>query len=196
MRSATPETRRLGRTRPTAPLFRVARCAIVAFASLSLLAAACGEDEPELTIEERLADVEGRELTETEVGDKLATAGILCQMDEQVLDALWQQLNERQLNFQDVVFSQICPDRAIFYAGLTGRYVTDEAVESGVVTSTTRPTTTTTAPATVVPTTAPRATIAPAPTTAAGVDSDSTGGAETDTPPTLGSATTRVGEGG
>ncbi len=114
------------------------------FVGLLFIASACGEPEPELTIEDRLADVYGRTLSETEVADKLATASMLCQLGEPVLDGVWRQLNERQLNYQDVVFGHICPERAIFYASLTGRYVTEEAVESGVVPSTTRPPLTTT----------------------------------------------------
>lgn len=119
-----------------------------------LLVSACGEPEPELTIEERLADVYGRTLSETEVADKLATASMLCQLGEPVLDGVWRQLNERQLDYQDVVFGQICPERSVFYASLTGRYVTDEALESGVVPSTTRPPLTTTTEAGVTTTVA------------------------------------------
>jgi len=171
------------------------RLMVLLVVACSLLAAGCGQDAPELTIEERLANVEGRVLTEAEVADKLATAGILCQLDGQVLDAIWRQLNERQLNYQDVVFGHICPDRSVFYAGLTGRYVTDEARESGVVPSTTRatvadPTTTTSAP---------RATIVPAPTS-----SQAAGGSEGTDPPDSSaltivpqpSTTPREGEGG
>ena len=110
-----------------------------------LLASACGgEEEPELTLEDRLEVIEGRPLTAVEVADRLSVASALCELDEPILDAVWRRLSEEQLEFQDFVFAHICPDRSIFYAGLTGRYVTEEAEESGVVTSTTPPIRTTT----------------------------------------------------
>lgn len=137
--------------------------------ALAVLAAACGDDEPETTVEEALAEVEGRELTQTEIDERLAVGATLCRLDDEVLDAVWQRLDDDQLAFQDVVFSFVCPDRATFYAGLTGRYVTEEAENSGVVTSTTRRSTTTTTTATTLsPTLAPRATIGPAPSDDAG----------------------------
>lgn len=112
---------------------------------LALLVSACGDDgEPELTIEEELAIIEGRTLRPAEVEELLAVGETLCQMGEPVLDAVWFKLDGDQLAFQDLVFSRICPDRSIFYAGKTGRYVTEEATESGVVTSTSRPPSTTT----------------------------------------------------
>ncbi|MEM9655915.1 MAG: hypothetical protein AAGA65_27770 [Actinomycetota bacterium] len=113
-----------------------------------MLAAACGGDEvPELTLEDRLEELEGRALTAGEVAARLNTASAICAMDDPVLDAVWRRLSEDQMAFQDFIFAHICPDRSIFYAGLTGRYVTEEAENSGVVTSTTPPIrTTTTAP--------------------------------------------------
>jgi hypothetical protein len=123
-----------------------ARRFLVLVVSLVLLVAACGDAEPELTMAERLAAVEGRELSAAELADRLAVGETLCGMGDEVLDEIWRQLNERQLNYQDVVFGHICPDRSVFYASLTGRYVTEEAEESGVVPSTTRPPITTVAP--------------------------------------------------
>lgn len=130
-----------------------------------MLLAACGDDEPpELTIEERLATVEGRTLTAVEVEEQLALGATLCRMDETILDAVWFKLSDDQLEFQDVVFGHLCPERSVFYAGRTGRFVTEEAEGSGVVTSTTRPATT---EATALSTSA-RATIAPAPSSPPG----------------------------
>ena len=143
----------------------------VAIVGLALIAAACGDSEPEVTMAERLADVEGRELTETELNDRLAVGATLCGMSDGVLDALWRTLNERQLNFQDVVFGHICPERSVFYAGLTGRYVTQEAEDSGVVTSTTRPPLTTVAPATTEDT-SPTVSVSPDTTAAGSTDPD------------------------
>lgn len=126
--------------------------------AVALVASACGGDEePELTLEDRLELIEGRPLTAVEVADRLSVASALCEMDEPILDAVWRRLSEEQLEFQDFVFAQICPDRSIFYAGLTGRYVTEAAEESGVVTSTTPPirTSTTAETATTVTTAGP-----------------------------------------
>ncbi len=124
--------------------------ALVVLLAIGLLAGACGGDEePELTLEDRLEVIEGRPLTAVEVADRLSTASALCEMDEPILDAVWRRLSEDQLEFQDFVFAHICPDRSIFYAGLTGRYVTEEAENSGVVTSTTPPIRTTTTVQTV-----------------------------------------------
>jgi hypothetical protein len=104
-----------------------------------LLAACGGDDEPELTIEEQLEQIEGRPLTPSEIEEKLAVGQTLCQMTGPVLDKIWFQLDDEQLEFQDLVFGRLCPERSVFYAGQTGRFVTDAATESGVVTSTTRP---------------------------------------------------------
>lgn len=113
---------------------------LAAAVGLALLVAACGADEePELTLEDRLETLEGRALTAGEVADRLNTAEALCAMDDPILDAVWRRLSEDQLAFQDFTFAHVCPDRSIFYAGLTGRYVTEEAENSGVVTSTTPP---------------------------------------------------------
>lgn len=120
-------------------------------AALLVAAAGCGSDEePEPTFEERLAQLEGQALTPAEVAGRVEVGETLCRLDESVLDHIWLQLDEDQLAFQDLVFSMLCPDRAIEYAGHTGRYVTEEAEQSGVVTSTTRPasTTSTTRPTT------------------------------------------------
>jgi hypothetical protein len=111
--------------------------------ALAVLLSACGGDEePELTFEDRLTLLEGRTLTPAEVADRAAIGEALCRLDEKVLEHVWLRLDDDELDFQDLVVSMLCPDRAVEYAGYTGRYVTDEAEQSGVVTSTTRPTTT------------------------------------------------------
>jgi len=133
------------------------RIAAVAVA-VSLLATACGgDDEPELTFEDRLVELEGRSLTPAEVAERVEIGETLCRLDDQVLDEMWQQLSDEQLDFQDLIVAELCPERAILYAGHTGRFVTEEAEESGVRTSTTRPTSTTATtprPTTTRPTTA------------------------------------------
>jgi hypothetical protein len=126
----------------------------------ALLVSACGgDDEPELTFEDRLNLLEDEPLTPAEVADRAEVGEALCRLDDSVLDEIWIRLDDDQLDFQDVVFSMLCPDRAVLYAGLTGRYVTEEAEESGVVTSTTRPPSTVTRPSTPIgPTLAPSTT--------------------------------------
>lgn len=113
-------------------------------AAAAILAGCGGDEEPELTFEQRLTLLEGKTLTPAEVAERASVGEALCDLDEAVLDHVWVRLDEDQLDFQDLVFSMLCPDRAVFYAGHTGRYVTEEAEESGVVTSTSRPTTTVT----------------------------------------------------
>lgn len=113
---------------------------VVTGLAVSFLVASCGGDEePELTFEDKLVALEGRSLTPAEVADRVATGETLCQLDDQILDEMWQLLTDDQLDFQDLIIAELCPERAILYAGHTGRFVTDEAEESGVRTSTTRP---------------------------------------------------------
>lgn len=116
------------------------------------LAACGGDDEPELTFEERLNLIEGRSLSPIEVAERASVGEALCRLDDELLDQIWQRLDDDQLEFQDAVVATLCPDRAILYAGHTGRKVTDEAVESGVETSTTRPPSTSTTVATTATT--------------------------------------------
>jgi hypothetical protein len=97
------------------------------------------EEQPELTVEERLALVEGRTLTVAEVTELLGVGKALCELHEQILDEVWRRLGDDQLEFQDFVFAHLCPERSVTYAAHTGRYVTEEAERSGVVPSTTRP---------------------------------------------------------
>lgn len=136
-----------GRARPPTPVARPAPgavvTAVVAVLFLSLSLGACGDDEePELTFEDRLELLENRRLTPAEVAERAEVGEALCRLDDAILDGIWIKLDDDQLAFQDIVFASLCPERAILYAGHTGRYVTEEAELSGVVTSTSRPTTT------------------------------------------------------
>ena len=126
------------------------------------------EEQPELTLEERLALVEGRTLTAAEVTGLLGVGKAVCELDEQILDEVWRRLGDHQLEFQDFVFAHLCPERSVIYAAHTGRYVTDEAERSGVVPSTTRPSPTipsTDRPTTTVTTSSP---VTPPPSTGDG----------------------------
>lgn len=46
----------------------------------------------------------------------------MCQLDRAVLEAIWDDLSSRQLEFQDVVFRVECPERLAEYAEATGRF--------------------------------------------------------------------------
>ncbi len=123
---------------------RGAPAVLTGLLAVAALVSACGgDDEPQLTIEEQLVEIEGRPMGPSEIEERLAVGETLCQMSDTVLDAIWFELDDDQLDFQDLVFGRLCPERSVFYASRTGRYVTDEATESGVVTSTTRPASTT-----------------------------------------------------
>ncbi len=87
----------------------------VAVASLSLLVAGCGGGGDELTTEEQLEKLAGRTLTSSEVEDKLALADTMCGFDGRMLAQIWDQLDARQLEFQDWVFGQHCPARLADY---------------------------------------------------------------------------------
>ena len=131
----------------TGPIRSRLRRVVPAVVVATALLAACGggDDPPELTFEDRLVQLEGRPLTPAELAERAEVGATLCLLDDRVLDEMWQQLSDEQLDFQDIVIAELCPDRAILYAGHTGRFVTEEAEESGVRTSTTRPTSTTAA---------------------------------------------------
>ncbi|MGI9616637.1 MAG: hypothetical protein ACR2QO_27210 [Acidimicrobiales bacterium] len=75
------------------------------------LLASCGAAEDELTTEEQLEKLAGQTLTSTEVEEQLALADTMCAFDDAVLGEIWDQLDSRQLEFQDWVFGQHCPDR-------------------------------------------------------------------------------------
>jgi hypothetical protein len=84
-------------------------------AVLSLLVAGCGGTGDELTTEQQLEKLAGRTLTSTEVDERLALADTMCGFDDHVLTEIWDQLDPRQLEFQDWVFGQHCPDRLAAY---------------------------------------------------------------------------------
>jgi hypothetical protein len=73
--------------------------------------ASCGAAEDELTTEQQLEKLVGHTLTSTEVDEQLALADTMCAFDDDVLGQIWYQLDARQLEFQDWVFGQHCPDR-------------------------------------------------------------------------------------
>lgn len=94
--------------------------------ALALGATACSDDEPEVTRADRLAQIEGRSLSEAEIEERESVARALCQMDDDVLRAVWAEMDNDQLAFQDFVFTQECGDRNPLYADSTGRFATGE----------------------------------------------------------------------
>lgn len=98
---------------------------MVVIVAASLFGAACSDDEPELTRADLLAEIEGRSLSEAEIEERESIARALCQMDDDVLRAVWADMDNDQLAFQDFVFTQECGDRNPLYAESTGRFATD-----------------------------------------------------------------------
>lgn len=133
--------------------------ALVATA-MAVSLAGCGGGDEDLTTAEQLEKLAGRRLTEAEVDEQLALADLLCGFDDRVLARIWDQLDARQLEFQDYVFGQHCPDRRELY--------TEARPTMGTTEETDPPTTTTVrGGARSVEPTAPRATgVAPETSTA------------------------------
>lgn len=94
-------------------------------ATMALLSTACSDDEPEITRAELLTEIEGRSLSEAEIEERESVARALCEMDDDVLRAVWAEMDNEQLAFQDFVFTQECGDRNPLYADSTGRFATE-----------------------------------------------------------------------
>lgn len=62
-----------------------------------------------------MVKLSGRPLTSTEITERLALADVMCDFDSRVLNAIWLELDARELEFQDYVFGQHCPDRLSIY---------------------------------------------------------------------------------
>ena len=100
----------------------------VGFATaLALALSSCGEDAPEITIEDRLESIAGVELTPAEIQRQLDIADTLCQSELQILERVWSSMSANQMRFQDFVFAEHCAERSIEYATVTGRALTVEA---------------------------------------------------------------------
>lgn len=85
------------------------------------LLAACSDDEPELTFEERLEQIEG-ELTAEQLAEREQLASLLCNADPAVLVDVWARSDGKQLEFHDLVVAQVCPEHYELYAESTGRF--------------------------------------------------------------------------
>lgn len=91
------------------------------------LLGACSDDTPQVSIEDHLELIAGRQLTPAEVERQLEVATTLCAMDLTLLAEIWAELSERQLTFQDFVFGTYCPQHSVNYALATGRALNGEA---------------------------------------------------------------------
>lgn len=87
-----------------------------AILGLGLLLAGCGTSDPELTTEQFLEKLKGRPMTSIEVDEQLELAELFCGFQGPMLNEIWARLDARQLEFQDFVFGQHCPDRLSVYA--------------------------------------------------------------------------------
>ena len=115
---------------------------------ISLGLAACGSDEVAgPTDAELLAAIEGRTLSPAEVGLKLETADLLCGLDPGVLQAIWDELEPEQFDFQAFVFNHRCPNRGSeFLRGRAAAIAANTTTTNTTIrrtTTTVRPTTTT-----------------------------------------------------
>ncbi len=107
------------------------RTAMAELAALGLivvsLLAGCSDDTPQVSIEDHLELIAGRQLTPAEVERQLEVATTMCGMDTTLLAEIWAELSERQLAFQDFVFGTYCPELSVDYALATGRALNAEA---------------------------------------------------------------------
>lgn len=115
------EPLRLGPVSVRGQALTVARKVGIVVASIGLATgalAACGNGDEELTTAEVLAKLEGRTLTDEELTERLAMADLLCGFENRVLVGVWERLDARQLEFQDWVFGEHCPQRLGAYAAV------------------------------------------------------------------------------
>ena len=95
---------------------------LIAIVAIATILVSCGGSEPEiLSVQQRLEQIENRELTSSEVSEKVELAELVCQLQPDVQEALWKQLNQRQLEFQDFIFEVVCTQHQDFYIEATGR---------------------------------------------------------------------------
>lgn len=88
--------------------------AVIIVATVAL--SGCGGGGDDLTIEQQMSKLSGRSLSTAEVEEQLALADLMCGFDSRVLTEIWIRLDARELEFQDYVFGQHCPDRLSVYA--------------------------------------------------------------------------------
>jgi len=102
---------------------------LLALTAPIMLLAACRDDAPEITIEDKLESIAGSDLTPAEIQRQLEVADTLCRTELEILTRMWDSMSDRQLRFQDFVFGDRCAERSLEYASATGRAPTAEAQE-------------------------------------------------------------------
>lgn len=131
---------------------------------LGIVTVACGDDSPEITVEQRLESIVGEDLTPAEVERRLEVASTLCATDPVILELIWNSMSAQQLRFQDFVFGTHCPQRSVEYAVATGRSLTPEA-NSALATGAGMETETDPSPGTITDSTTPSTLSLPTSTT-------------------------------
>jgi hypothetical protein len=80
------------------------------------------DDDDEPSFRELIVDLEGGDITQSELARRQEVADFLCDLDGRILEAIWADLDAVQLEFQDVVFQSECSERLDEYAAATGRF--------------------------------------------------------------------------
>jgi hypothetical protein len=82
----------------------------------------CSSEDDEPSLRELITEIEGGDITQSELARREEVARFLCTLEPDLLEEVWDQLTPRQLEFQDVVFRAECPERLDEYAEATGRF--------------------------------------------------------------------------
>lgn len=70
----------------------------------------------DLTEAEQLRKLEGHPLSQLEIDNRLELADLMCGFDRRLLQQIWSKLDAKELEFQDFVFGQRCPDQLLLYS--------------------------------------------------------------------------------
>gem|GEM_PF-5237089 len=90
--------------------------------SAFMLITSCGSSSPTTqSVKERLEEIEGKELTVSQVSELVEKADFTCDLTPELLTLVWSELDEKRFLFQDFAFEIRCPDKKEFYTAQTGR---------------------------------------------------------------------------
>jgi len=89
---------------------RVLAALVAAILSAAALTS-CGRNSSELTIHEKVEKVAGTTYTSSEIARQLEVADALCRFDRRVLREIWIQLSPQQMEMQDLLVAERCPER-------------------------------------------------------------------------------------
>ena len=93
---------------------------LIIFSCLTFLGCGSATSEPQ-TIAQLLEEIEGEELSATQVSDLVEKAQIICKLSPNIQTEIWKNLDSSQFQFQDFVFDNQCPENKEFYTQETGR---------------------------------------------------------------------------